>query len=135
MRELPSDVGSEVDVDRESLNAEVEGPVEILVIPKCAAKPRARAEDALRGAEDEPPLDAEPEAEGTIIAGALAAGIVIGGVDGEPWFCQAARGGGVNGLSSIALEARPVIIDSICFVLGLSNVSITVDAAGIGEIG
>lgn len=71
-----------MDNDRESLNAEVEGPVEILVIPKCAANPRARAGDALRGAEDEPPLDAEPAADDVTITGDFV-GIVIGGVDGE----------------------------------------------------
>lgn len=107
MRELPSEVGLEVDadVDIESANTEVEGPVDILVIPKCAANPRARAGDALRGT-DEPPLDVEPAVEDTAAADSL--GIVIGGVDAEPRRCHR---GGVKGLSSRlcdVLGANPV---------------------------
>lgn len=72
-------------MDRESLIAEVDGP-EILVIPKCAAKPSARAGDALRGAEEELPLEdaAEPDTEeACCIAAGDFVGIVIGGVDGD----------------------------------------------------
>jgi len=133
MRELPSEVGLEVDVDVdiESANTEVEGP-EILVIPKCAANPRARAGDALRGTE-EPPLDAEPAAEGTAAAEGL--GIVIGGVDAETRRCHR---GGVKGLSSRlydVLDDNPVATDSTCIVSGFPKGSVNVEPVDIGEMG
>jgi hypothetical protein len=134
MRELPSEAALEVDadVDIESANTEVEGPVDILVIPKCAANPRARAGDALRGTE-EPPLDAEPAAEGTAAADGL--GIVIGGVDAETRRCHL---GGVKGLSSKlcdVVDANPVATDLTCIVSGFSKGSVTVEPVDIGEIG
>lgn len=112
MRELPSEVGLDVDVDvdNESAIADVEGPDDILVIPKCAANPRARAGDALRDAEEPLLVDAEPAVAGT--AGADGLGIVIGGVEAETRRCHR---GGVNGLSSIlrdVLGPAPVVTDS-----------------------
>lgn len=111
MRELPSEVGFDVDVvDIESVNAEVEGPVDMLVIPKCAANPRARAEDALRDAEELALVDAEPAPTGTAAADGL--GIVIGGVEAETRRCHR---GGVNGPSSglgDVLRPGPVASDS-----------------------
>jgi hypothetical protein len=134
MRELPSEVGLEVDadVDIESANTEVEGPLDILVIPKCAANPRARAGDALRGTE-EPPLDAEPAAGGTAAADGL--GIVIGGVEAETRRCHR---GGVKGLSSRlcdVLDANPVATDMTCIVSGFPKGSVTVKPVDIGEMG
>jgi len=85
MRELPSEVAFDVDVevDIESAN---EGPVEMVVIPKCAANPRARAGDALRGTEDQL-LDVEPDAVDSVATEGL--GIVIGDVDPETRRCHA----------------------------------------------